>query len=92
MTTIKMTNLKNGTKTITGLTDADMRLLANALEAGAYAMPKSASNNNAAIADAVMRFASALRTTATFPGRIGNVEIIGGTSDASALYEEPINL
>lgn len=91
MHTIKMTNLKNGTKTITGLTAPDMRLLANALEAGAYAMPKSASNN-AAIADAVMRFASALRTTATFPGRIGNVEIIGGTSDASALYEEPINL
>jgi hypothetical protein len=90
MTTIKITNLKNGTKTITGLTDGDMRLLAQFLELGAYASPKTSAN--IPICDAVMRFADALRTTTIFSGRLGNVEIVGGTAEAVTLYQELANL
>jgi hypothetical protein len=88
--TIKMKNLKNGTKTITGLTSPDMRLLAYFLELGARAMPKD--STNVQVCDAVWRFASAMRTTATYEGSIGNVEIVCETSDASVLYEDIYNL
>jgi hypothetical protein len=84
MQTIKITNLKNGTKTITGLTDGDMRLIASILEIGAKEEPQ--------VSPAVIRLARALRTTVMFPGTIGNVEIVGGTSNAEILYEETANL
>lgn len=90
MQTIKITNLKNETRTITGLTAGDMRLIAMYLERGVIASPKTESN--IPICDAVMRLADAFRSNAMFDGRIGNIEMIGGTADADVLYHELINI
>lgn len=81
---IRVRNLKNGTTTISGLDDGDLRLLALAIEAGAW----KAGNENPARADAVCRFASALRTAAMFPSKIGNADLINSSTDLSVLYEE----
>jgi hypothetical protein len=81
---IRVRNLKNGTTTISGLDDGDLRLIANAIDAGAW----QAANQNPARADAVCRFASALRTAATFQSRIGNSDLINSCTDLDALYEE----
>jgi hypothetical protein len=40
----------------------------------------------------VLRFESALRVAANFPGKIGNTELIANTSDANLLYEELENV
>jgi hypothetical protein len=88
--TIKITNLKNGTRNITGLTAGDMRLIAMFLERGVISSPKT--DSNIPICDAAMRLADALRSNAMFDGRIGNIEMVGGTADASILYDELINL
>ena len=81
---IRVRNLKNGTTTISGLNDGDLRLLALAIEAGAW----KAGGENAARADAVWRFASALRTAVMFPSAIGNSDLVNGTTDLEALYDE----
>jgi hypothetical protein len=87
--TIKITNHKNGSKTISGLSDADMNMLAEFLEWGAQAMPKHAETTWRC--DAVWRFAQALRTTVIFPGSIGSVEMVAG-SDTATLYEDVTNV
>jgi hypothetical protein len=89
-TTINITNLKNGIRNITGLTAGDMRLIAMFVERGVISSPKTESN--IPICDAAMRLAAALRSNAMFDGKIGNIEMVGGTADASVLYEEIINL
>jgi hypothetical protein len=90
MSTIKITNTKRGTTTITGLSAADLRLLAQFLTHGAYSVPKD--STTIPLCDAVLRFESALRVAANFPGSLGNTELIANTSDANLLYEELGNL
>jgi hypothetical protein len=90
MSTIKITNTKRGTTTITGLSPADLRLLAQFLTHGALSVPKD--STTIPLCDAVLRFESALRVAANFPYRLGNTELIANTSDANLLYEELENV
>jgi|PlaIllAssembly_1097288.scaffolds.fasta_scaffold00151_10 hypothetical protein len=77
-------NLKNGTVSITGVSHGDLRLMANAIEEGAFA----GGDRGGEVSQALLRLASALRTPARYEGSIGNIEIISGVADASLLYEE----
>lgn len=81
---IKIRNLRNGTTTVSGLTAGDLRLLALALEHGAW----QAGNGNSDRADAIARFVDALRTATMFPGRIGDSNLENGTTVLADLYAE----
>ena len=85
---MKLTNLKNGTVTITGVTHGDLRLWAAAVEAGSF----EAGDHGGPLSAALLRLARALRVPTSYTGSIGNIEIISGTSNRDELYEEPCNL
>lgn len=81
---IRVRNLKNGTTTISGLNDGDLRLIALAMEVGAW----QAGNENAARADAVVRLAAALRAASLLPKGMSNADLVNGSTDLSVLYAE----
>ena len=81
---IKIRNLRNGTTTVSGLTAGDLRLLALAIESGAW----HASNGNAERADAIDRLARALHTATMYPGRIGESNLENATTVLADLYAE----
>lgn len=81
---IKIRNLRNGTTTVSGLNAGDLRLLALAIESGAW----HASNGHAERADAIDRLARALRTAVIYPGQIGDQNLENGTTVLSDLYAE----
>lgn len=73
--------------TITGLTSGDLRTIARAVDAGAF----QGGDNGGPVSEALVRFAHALRQPAQY-GRIGQHTIVGGTSDATRLYDDLANL
>lgn len=81
---IKIRNLKNGTTTVSGLNAGDLRLLALAIESGAW----HASNGHAERVDAIDRLAGALRTAVMYPGQIGESNLENGTTVLADLYAE----
>lgn len=81
---IKIRNLKNGTTTVSGLNAGDLRLLALAIEGGAW----HASNGHAERADAIDRLARALHTAVMYPGQIGESNLENGTTVLGDLYAE----
>jgi hypothetical protein len=81
---VKLRKLRNGTTTITGLTDGDLRLIANVLESGSY----EGADRGGPVSRAVLRLAAAIRVPASFGYPIGHVEIHSGLADADRLYEE----
>ena len=82
--TVKLRNLRNGTATISGLTRGDLRLIAAAIDAGAF----TGGDNGGPVSEALARMSHHLRDLVTYPGTIGNSDLIAGTSDATQLYEE----
>lgn len=80
----KLTNLKNGTVSITGLTHADLRTIANAVQAGAF----EGGDRGGPVSDAVYRFGGHLRTLVMFPGRVGSHQVTCSRVEAGDLYRE----
>lgn len=87
-TLIKLRKNKSGSVTITGLSEGDCRLIANAIEEGSY----HAGDRGQDLSKALLRLAHAFRVPTMFDHQIGHVEIIGRTPDKTVLYEEPVNL
>lgn len=76
---------RNGSVTITGLSAGDLRLVARAVDAGSF----EGGDQGGDVSHALLRLERGLRAAANYGGTI---ELISGTSDATVMFEEPINL
>ena len=87
MTTAKITNLRNGTVTISGLTYGDLRLIARAIGAGSF----DGGDRGGEVSHALLRLSNALLVPCMFErSPIGSIEIEVGTPDPTDLYSEVI--
>lgn len=86
---IRRTGKRNPRISITGLSEGDVRLIANALYAGAF----MGADRGGPVSDAVVRLERALRVPLqSISSAYSHVDIVGGTSDASILFDEVDNL
>lgn len=79
--TAHLTVHKNGTISIRGLTVGDLRLLAHAIDAGAYL----GGDRGGQVSDALIRAATIFRYPAVF-GPLGSVEFTVGRPDPAELF------
>jgi hypothetical protein len=87
VSTAKITNHRNGTVTIRGLTYDDLHIIARAISAGSY----EGGDKGGELSHALLRLSGALLVPWAFPNSpIGNVEIEVGRSDPTELYAEVI--
>jgi hypothetical protein len=87
VSTAKITNLRNGTVTISGLTYDDLRLIARAISAGSF----EGGDRGGEVSHALLRLSSNLLVPCMFPGSpIGSTVIEVGSSDPTDLYAEVI--
>lgn len=88
MSTAKITNHRNGSVTISGLTYGDLRLISRALSAGSW----EGGDQGGEVSHALLRLSSNLLVPCMFPNSpIGSTVIEVGTPDPSDLYCEVIS-
>ena len=80
----KIRQMRDRTVTISGLTHADLRTIANAVENGAFA----GGDQGGPVSDALLRFAKHMRTRTMYESSIGDVTFTVSTSSGDDLYRE----
>lgn len=79
-----ITNHRNGSVTIAGLTRDDCLLISRAIDAGAF----EGGDKGGDLSLALVRLSCLLRTPAVFPEQHAPVKFQAGGTDAATLYDE----